>query len=72
MSARFTIKHSKDADDPQPWKVRDATSPSYLGQHATHDNALIAMENRARRDLGLPPLIAITTAEIRKAMGAKR
>jgi hypothetical protein len=70
---RFTIRRVKIGwPDSRPWKLRDRTAPSFIGQYKSHAWALVAMENRARRDLGLPPILAITTEEIRKAMGTKR
>lgn len=71
MSARFRIKrHPIDEPKRSPWVLKDRRRPSWLGQYAKHEDALAAMDNVARADLGMPPRLSITRREIRDAMGA--
>lgn len=66
MSARFRLKYSPGAR--QPWKLRDAARPAFLGQYSTLDVACRAMDNTIRREAGMPERIAVSAAEVQAAM----
>lgn len=53
--ARFRIKRQRpyNAADRHPWKMRDAARPHYLGQYASLELALAAVDNVIRREAGV-------------------
>jgi hypothetical protein len=71
MNPRFVIRRLRGANRRTPWILKDRDHPSYLGASSTFERALRKAENRVRAEAGLPPLLAITSAEILAEMEKK-
>lgn len=68
---RFRVKrHKIDSMSSRPWAVKDAARPAFVGQYATHELAMMAIDNVVRGERGMPARLPITRAEIREAMRA--
>lgn len=68
--ARFRVKRLLVG--PYPWIVGDRERPYWIGQAATFEDAMRKIDDRVRRERGMPPRIPVTRAEVRAAMAAKR
>jgi len=69
MSARFKIKrHAIDDPVRAPWALKDREHPAYVRSFATHARALREVDNRVRRERGMPERLDISVDEIREAM----
>lgn len=71
VTPRFRVKRHKGDDVPaKPWAVKDAARPAFIGQYASHELAMTAIDNVVRAEMKMLPRPSFTVAEIREAMSA--
>jgi hypothetical protein len=70
--ARFKIKRSRNPEVTSPWAIKDTNWPVFVRSYVSFEAAIRAMNNIARAEKGFPPLLELTTDEIRNAMEAKQ